>query len=724
MLQALSLGFLVMATCSALFLVLQPVGMEAQWVLAQACLLAMLAIKLLGLRGYWRHLFYALGALLVLRYLYWRTTATLPSVSDLQDFVPGLIVYTAEVFCIVMLGLSLFVIARPINRSRAPAVSPAEAPTVDVFVPSYNEDAGLLAITLSAAKAMDYPRDKLTIYLLDDGGTDGKVESHNPAISQAALRRREELQRLCHDLGVRYLTRERNVHAKAGNLSNGLLYSQGELVVVFDADHAPEKGFLRETVGFFQEDPKLFLVQTPHFFINPDPIEKNLSTFERMPSENEMFYHMIQKGLDKWNAAFFCGSAAVLRRMALEQAGGFAGTSITEDCETALELHARGWRSLYVDKPLIAGLQPETFSSFIGQRTRWCTGMLQILLMKNPAFKRGLSVAQRICYISTCMFWLFPIPRMVFIFAPLLYIFLDLKIYNATVEEFGAYTLTYLFAALLLQSYSYNRFRWPWVSEIYEYVQSVYLLPAIMGVIKNPRRPTFNVTAKGGATDEDHLSGLAWPYFLIFAILFAGAVIVIYRLQYEPHAVGLLVIVGLWNLLNLIMAGLALGAVSERRERRKAHRVPIGGSGILQVQDTVFPVRLADISQSGLLVQAHGPGTIRPQAAATLTITAIGQRKDCISLPVVVANLRPEGENRLVGLGFARLSAVEYGAVAELMYGDLSALLRGRQARQRGKSLILGTAQVLMWGLRQTLRGIYFGLFRRGQTLRPSAATS
>ena len=73
-----------------------------------------------------------------------------------------------------------------------------------------------------------------------------------------------------------------------------------------------------------------------------------------------MFYGMIQKGLDKWNAAFFCGSAAVLRRTALEQAGGFAGTSITEDCETALELHANGWTSIYVDKPLIAGLQPDS----------------------------------------------------------------------------------------------------------------------------------------------------------------------------------------------------------------------------------------------------------------------------------------------------------------------------------------------------------------------------
>ena len=147
---------------------------------------------------------------------------------------------------------------------------------------------------------------------------------------------------------------------------------------MFDADHAPARDFLLETVGYFDEEPRLFLVQTPHFFLNPDPVERNLDTFEKMPSENEMFYGIIQRGLDKWDASFFCGSAAVLRRAALAETNGFSGVSITEDCETALALHARGWKSVYVDKPLIAGLQPATFASFIGQRSRWAQGMMQI----------------------------------------------------------------------------------------------------------------------------------------------------------------------------------------------------------------------------------------------------------------------------------------------------------------------------------------------------------
>jgi len=723
MLRTISFGLYLITSIPALFLVLQPVGTQTQWAIAMMCLAAMAAIKLLNLQGYWRHLFFALGALLVLRYVYWRTTATLPAANSLLDFIPGLMIYAAEMFCVVMLGLSLFVISRPIQRPRAQRLSDEQAPTVDVFVPSYNEDAALLAMTLSAAKAMHYPQDKLTVYLLDDGGTDQKVKSADPLVADAALKRRQELQQLCHELGVRYLTRDRNVHAKAGNLSNGLLHSKGELVVVFDADNAPTRDFLTETVGFFSRDPKLFLVQTPHFFINPDPLEKNLSTFDRMPSENEMFYGMIQKGLDKWNAAFFCGSAAVLRRTALEQAGGFAGSSITEDCETALELHANGWKSIYVDKPLIAGLQPETFASFIGQRTRWCTGMMQIFLMKNPALKRGLSLAQRACYLSSCMFWLFPIPRMTFIFAPLLYIFFNLKVYNATVEEFGAYTCAYLAAAILLQSYAYGRFRWPWVSELYEYIQSVYLLPAILSVIRNPRRPTFNVTAKGGATGEDYLSNLAWPYFAIFGILLAGEVTVVYRLQYEPETASILVIAGLWNLFNLFMAGLALGVVSERRERRTTHRVPAQGRGVLQIDGVDLTAQIVDVSQGGMLIRVQGTSPLRMHSQARLAVASPGETESSAVLPVKLANMRLERDRQLIGLSFGELQPSHYSIISSLMFGDLKLLRSTRTARQRVRSIVIGTAQIMAWGLGHTVRGVSFALFRRTAGNEPPVAS-
>ena len=267
---------------------------------------------------------------------------------------------------------------------------------------------------------------------------------------------------------------------RPGNLNNGLSHSSGKLVAVFDADHAPARDFLQCTVGFFRTDPRLFLVQTPHFFLNPDPIERNLRTFLKMPSENEMFYGVIQRGLDKWNSSFFCGSAAVLRRAALAETNGFQGRSITEDCESALELHARGWHSVYVDKPLIAGLQPASFASFIVQRSRWAQGMIQILLFQKPYMKRGLSIAQRLCYMSSMLFWFFPIGRTIFLIAPLFYLFFGLEIFTSSGSEFLAYTLSYMIVNLMMQNYLYGSYRWPWISELYEYAQSLYMLPALV----------------------------------------------------------------------------------------------------------------------------------------------------------------------------------------------------------------------------------------------------
>ena len=301
-----------------------PIGIDAQFSLSSACIIGMIALWWLPRKGLAKHAFLALGTFVALRYVYWRSTSTLPQAGFTADFAFGLLLYAAEMYCVCVLALSLFIIADPVAARPCPAVADGDLPSVDVFVPSYNEDADLLASTLSAALAMDYPADRLTVYLLDDGGTDAKVGSKDPRVALPAQKRRATLQELCRRLGCRYLTREKNDHAKAGNLNAGMARSDGELIVIFDADHAPFRPFLRETVGFFVEDPRLFLVQTPHVFLNPDPIEKNLRTFKTMPSENEMFYGLIQRGLDRWNASFFCGSAALLRRRALASVGGVA----------------------------------------------------------------------------------------------------------------------------------------------------------------------------------------------------------------------------------------------------------------------------------------------------------------------------------------------------------------------------------------------------------------
>ena len=707
-------------------LITLPISLQAHLIAGAIVVGAMMVLKFLRPYGVWRLIALGLGTAIVLRYVYWRTTSTLPPVNQLEDFIPGLIVYLAEMYNIGMLGLSLFVVAMPLPKRKTPPIDLANAPTVDVFVPTYNEEPEMLATTLAAALAMDYPAGRLNIFLLDDGGTDEKCNADDFAAASAARERRATLTKLCEGLGVTYLTRERNLSAKAGNLNNGIANSQGELIVVFDADHAPARSFLTETIGYFGQDPKLFLVQTPHFFINPDPLERNLQTFRSMPSENEMFYGIIQRGLDKWDASFFCGSAAVLRRTALETTNGFSGRSITEDAETAITLHATGWHSVYVDKPLIAGLQPATFTSFIGQRSRWAQGMMQILMFHRPMFKRGLSLPQRLCYSSSALFWLFPFARLTFLVAPLFYLFFGLEIFSASGAEFIAYVLSYMVVNLMMQNYLYGRYRWPWISELYEFIQSVYLLPAVVSVLINPTKPTFKVTAKNESLETRRVSELGRPFFIIFAVLSLGVVAPDWRMLTEPYNADITLVVGLWNILNLLMAGCALGVVSERPEGRGARRFAVKRRGEITIDGRKARIVTENVSVDGIAVRVMSKEFDKLPVGSTGEITVettIDMPRG--ALPVRVRRLAPDDKGLLLGCSYEPAEPVHNRIIADLAFSDAENWSRFQKARRHNPGVIYGTLRFLRLAIFQTSRGLsyLFGLYRLSRsTTRPGAA--
>ena len=703
------------AALLAIFLVFatQPVGLHAQFTFGLFGVATMLAIRLVKARGFAMHIFMAIAAAIVFRYMWWRATDTLPPVSDPVNFFFGALLFAAELYSVSMLVLSFFIVSDPVERADAPLRGAEETwPTVDVFVPSYNEDLDIVGQTLAAAKNLDYPASRLNVYLLDDGGTDQKCFDADPRKAAAARERRAQFSSFCRELGVHYLTRARNEHAKAGNLNAGLAHSSGDLVVVFDADHAPTRDFLRHTVGHFQRDPKLFLVQTPHFFLNPDPVEKNLETFHRMPSENEMFYSVIQKGLDKWNGTFFCGSAAVLRREALMLTNGFSGQSITEDAETALELHSKGWNSVYVDRAMIAGLQPETFASFIGQRARWCQGMLQILMLKRPFLRRGLTPSQRLAYTSSPLFWLFPLSRLVFMIAPALYVFFDLQIYDAGLKEFIAYTLFFLVSNVLVQNQIYGRVRWPWISELYEYVQSLYLVKSIASVVVNPRAPSFNVTAKGETLDESHLSPLAWPYFAMFGFLAATTGYALWRISFEGTGNELLLIVTLWSVFNLAIGAVALGTVAERRERRRHYRMDVAQRGELQIGERTWPVTVDDCSIGGMRLRPNGTAVPFQQLSHGAGTLRLAMQDGGQGYPLDVRVRWTDADERgpSAGLEFAGLSAMDRRVVSLLMYRDHNALEAVRKRRHTGRTVSIGTGEFVWWAAKHTARAFAYAM--------------
>jgi cellulose synthase (UDP-forming) len=636
---------------------------------------------------------------LVGRYLLWRTLYTV-EFTDWLSFFCAMILYLAEVYGILILVCGLFVNVNPITRKTPPlSDDPDDLPTVDVFVPSYNEDPDLLEVTLLAAQSMEYPANKLNVFLLDDGGTDQKCTTGSKESQASARERREILQALCQEIGVGYLTREKNAHAKAGNLNSALEQTSGEIVMVIDADHVPTRDFLQNTVGFFAEDERLFLVQTPHFFRNPDPIEKNLDTFHQMPSENEMFYRVIQKGLDFWNASFFCGSGALLRRSCLETTGGFSGETITEDCETAITLHSRGYNSVYVERPMLSGLSPETMGGFISQRIRWAQGMTQIFRLKFPLFLRGLTLPQRICYTNTCLFWFFPFARIVYLLAPMAFIFFGLKIYAANWQTFFAYGVPYLIAVFSVSNYLYGKVRWAFVSEVYELIQSVYTLPAIIQALILPRRANFKVTPKGEHLKADFISPLAKPFyfFTMLTIVLIGAAI--WRLINSPEDLYPAAITLFWSCVNLVLLVAVLGAMFERRQLRQTPRMPSALVARLETDEHSLPCKVVDLSLGGCMVKFAelNPRHLKGVTSARLVIEE-GIDGEPLTSSVIPRNLREDVEEGgySAGLEFSHKSVAEQRAMVMLSNGQ-SLMWKDFQRRRDSNLGVIGSFVAILY---------------------------
>ena len=262
---------------------------------------------------------------------------------------------------------------------------------------------------------------------------------------------------------------------------------------------------MQVTLGWFLRDSKLAMLQTPHHFYSPDPFERNLNQFRTIPNEGELFYGIVQDGNDFWNATFFCGSCAILRRAALDEIGGIAVETVTEDAHTSLRMQMNGWNTAYINIPQAAGLATERLSGHVRQRIRWARGMIQIMRTDNPLFARGLSAAQRLCYFNAMTHFLYALPRLIFLTAPLVYLVFG----HVNIPGYWAAILAYAFPHLVLSNITNSRIqgqhRHSFWNEIYETVLAPYIfLPTMLALI-NPKFGSFNVTAKGGVVNRSIL---------------------------------------------------------------------------------------------------------------------------------------------------------------------------------------------------------------------------
>lgn len=366
-----------------------------------------------------------------------------------------------------------------------PAQPVLEGRTVDVLVPTYNEDPALLRATLEACIRMDYPH---KTYVLDDG-------------------RRPEVEALANELGVIYISRTDNRHAKAGNLNNALEQTDSEFVVVLDADHVPEPHFITRLIGYFRDDRVAF-VQTPHAFYNFDSFQARLDHKNRRYwEEGNLFYRVIQPGRNKWNAPIFAGSAAMFRREALKEIGYIATETITEDLHTGLRLHSRGWKSIAISERLIAGQAPPDISTFHSQRLRWGEGNLSIMAYDNPLTRGGLTLPQRICYFGSMIHWASGLFKLAIYLTPILMLFTGVPPVREFSWDLIVITIGYLFFSLYAMKVVSNGYGSLVNSELFSMANFWTQIKATFRAIFRRRRQRFVVTSKRGPQ-----SRTVWPY--------------------------------------------------------------------------------------------------------------------------------------------------------------------------------------------------------------------
>ncbi|WP_346983135.1 UDP-forming cellulose synthase catalytic subunit [Citrobacter portucalensis] len=573
----------------ALLVIITPMDSQKQYIFG------LLSIGVLFLMGFSKKrsvsvIMVVMSILLSTRYMYFRLTQTLHFNSEIETIL-GMGLFLAEVYVWVMLLLSYLQTVWPLKREIVPLPDDmTQWPTVDVYIPTYNEPLDVVRDTVLAAQCIDYPRDKMNIYLLDDG-------------------KRREFAVFAADVGVGYITRNDNNHAKAGNLNHAMKLTQGELITVFDCDHVATRIFLQATVGGFLKDPKLALVQTPHYFYSPDPFERNLSVGRNIPNEGSLFYGPIQQGNDNWNATFFCGSCAVIRRSALEEIGGFAVETVTEDAHTALKLQRRGWGSAFLDIPLAAGLATERLVLHVIQRTRWARGMTQIFRLDNPLFGRGLTIQQRLCYLSAMLYYQFALPRIAFLTAPLAYLLFNLNIIHSSASLVFAYALPHLFLAIYVNSRMNGRHRYSFWGEIYDLVLAFHIaLPTVVTMFF-PKRGKFNVTDKGALLDVGYFDfSVVRPHLIIALLLAAGVIAGIVRacahdyFGVDPRVIALNVGWGLYSLIFLLAA---IAVARETRQTRKTIRIDAEIPVLLHhASGVVSRSHTADLSMGGCRIVA------------------------------------------------------------------------------------------------------------------------
>ncbi|MHB1501070.1 MAG: glycosyltransferase [Candidatus Dormibacteria bacterium] len=581
----------------------------------------------------------AVVALLVtLAYLGWRLLYTL-NLAEWWISVPLLVLELQAAVGLGVFAVNLW------NVDAVPLAVPRDGTDLQIalLIPTYNEPQETLLPTVAAAVSASVAHET---WVLDDGD-------------------RQEVRELAERLGARYLARPTHEHAKAGNVNYALERIDAELVAIIDADQVVRADLFRNTLGYF-DDNRIALVQTHQDFYNLQSFEH-----ERGLSEQGLFYRARSAGRNRWNAAFSCGTGAIFRMAALRDVGGLATETVTEGIHTSLRLHRRGWKTVFHNEVLAHGLAAGNVVQYLSQRLRWGIGAMQLLRRENPATVSGLTLMQRMSYLTTLLGWFDAWRSLGYLLAPMV------VLWAAGVPIRSPFTVfaPIFIVTFLAQRYAMHRLARSTSGQGLTTISAIVRMPAnlqaTLRLLARSEQP-FRVTDKGRLGDTGSRIAVPW---LLWALMGASLLTlgwaVASLLGITPVHYGVAwVAYGsmFWLVLN---TGLLLAAIWRIRSQRFAseRRASVRFDVDAPAQLGDVPARLLDASWTGARILVPLPSC--PPSAGSNQTLAIQFQHRIYTFDAVVRGVTPgpdPGPAVVVGLEFLPGQTGARAALAQALF--------------------------------------------------------
>ena len=487
-------------------------------------------------KNLFKFIFYTLTILLTFTYIIYRIFFTIPTTLGIIALIASILVLFIEIWeSLDFFAYYLNILCVKKTSPKIPNLSNiTQYPDIDVLIATINEHESLLKNTITACKNMSYPdKSKIHIYVCDDGN-------------------RANIKKLAENLGVNYLSRITNKNAKAGNYNHALNHITSPFVATFDADMAPTPNFLLTTLPFFfTGTDEIGFVQLPQSFNNPDIFQLRFKLENKIPFEQDYFYHSIQIAKNATNSAIYCGTNALFSRKALNSCNGFATGTISEDIATGMMIESKGYKCLALNNVEAYGTAVNDLSGFVKQRSRWARGCVQILKKYNILKNKGLSFKQKIEYLSCISYWFFGVRRMVYLLTPLLFSIFGVIIVDCNLTTFISIWLpTYILKRFTLDIFEGNKRSSTW-NKIYETILTPVLCKEVLKEFFGFGNTKFEVTPKSSQNLKMSKTNkqLLISHLVLLILNILGLIMCLFRIKTSGITVYILSL--LWIISNI-----------------------------------------------------------------------------------------------------------------------------------------------------------------------------